>query len=168
MAERSSSTVLETFLTLISMDSPSGEETVIAHYLATRLQQLGCSVSTDAAGNIYGTMNASGETLDVSPVLFNAHMDTVPIAVNVQTIIEDGVIKSDGTSALGADDKAGIAVILTVLEFIHKSHSSHPIIKILFTVAEETGLKGAKKVEVDRLGVVERGYTLDSSAPVAQ
>ncbi|MDD3670416.1 MAG: M20/M25/M40 family metallo-hydrolase [Sphaerochaetaceae bacterium] len=166
MDKCSSRQVLEQFLLLVSIDSPSGKESQIANYLETRLQQLHCLVSTDFAGNIYAILEASNDRVDEEAIALNAHMDTVPLAIEVRPIIENGMIKSDGTSALGADDKAGIAVILTVLELIQDNNLSHPTIKILFTVSEETGLKGAKQVEIDRLGAVKRGYTLDSSAPV--
>lgn len=160
MDKCSSHQVLEQFLLLVSIDSPSGKESQIANYLETRLQQLHCLVSTDFAGNIYAILEASNDRVDEEAIALNAHMDTVPLAIEVRPIIENGMIKSDGTSALGADDKAGIAVILTVLELIQDNNLSHPTIKILFTVSEETGLKGAKQVEIDRLGAVKEAIRL--------
>ncbi|MVA55998.1 peptidase T [Agrobacterium vitis] len=72
------------------------------------------------------------------------------------------IVTTDGTTLLGADDKAGIAEIMTAAQFlIDNPHIRHGAIKILFTTDEEIG-RGADKVDLKKLGAAF-GYTMDGS-----
>jgi len=72
------------------------------------------------------------------------------------------IVTTDGTTLLGADDKAGIAEIMTAAQFlIENPQIKHGAIKLLFTTDEEIG-RGADKVDLDKLGAAF-GYTLDGS-----
>jgi len=157
---------LSIMLELLAIDSPSGKEDLIRAHLQQRLESLGIPTETDTAGNLYGRLAASAGLENIPALLLNCHMDTVPTAAGVQTTLLDGVLATDGNTALGADDKAGIAVILTVLEILISQNLPHGDIVILLTVSEETGLAGARKVDLTRLGAIGEGYTLDASGPV--
>ena len=76
--------------------------------------------------------------------------------------IGDDIITASGTTLLGADDKAGVAVIMDFIQFI-KQHPDilHGAIKILFTPDEEIG-RGVDKADLQKLGA-DFGYTLDGS-----
>ena len=99
-------------------------------------------------------------------LLLNTHMDTVDLAVGARVVVEDGIIRSDGTTALGADDKAAVAAVLHALEQVVSAGRKHPPLVVLFTTAEETGLAGAKRVDRSLLDGVAFGYTFDASGPV--
>lgn len=71
------------------------------------------------------------------------------------------LITTDGTSLLGADDKAGIAEILTVVEELMQEKTSHGKLCIAFTPDEEVG-GGADYLKLSEFGAVY-GYTLDGS-----
>lgn len=71
----------------------------------------------------------------------------------------DDLIVTDGTTLLGADDKAGIAEILTCVERLCDEKIEHGEIKIAFTPDEEIG-RGADKFNVKELGA-DFGYTVD-------
>ncbi|MBB4007765.1 peptidase T [Allorhizobium taibaishanense] len=72
------------------------------------------------------------------------------------------IVTTDGTTLLGADDKAGIAEIMTAAQFlIDNPQVKHGTVKILFTTDEEIG-RGADKVDIAKLGA-KFGYTLDGS-----
>ncbi|THF52190.1 peptidase T [Allorhizobium terrae] len=72
------------------------------------------------------------------------------------------IVTTDGTTLLGADDKAGVAEIMTAAKFIiDNPQIKHGAIKILFTTDEEIG-RGADKVDLKKLGA-EFGYTMDGS-----
>ncbi|WP_339758853.1 peptidase T [uncultured Hoeflea sp.] len=72
------------------------------------------------------------------------------------------IVTTDGTTLLGADDKAGIAEIMTAAAtLIANPEIKHGTIKILFTTDEEIG-RGADKVDIAKLGAAF-GYTLDGS-----
>lgn len=72
------------------------------------------------------------------------------------------LITSDGTTLLGADDKAGIAEIMTTIEyFINHPEIKHGDIKICFTPDEEIG-SGADKLDIEKFGA-DFAYTIDGS-----
>lgn len=73
------------------------------------------------------------------------------------------LITTDGTSILGADDKAGIAAILTACERMQKEHIPHGRIAVCFTPDEEIG-HGASLLDLERFGAAA-AYTVDGSAP---
>ncbi|MDN8954961.1 M20/M25/M40 family metallo-hydrolase, partial [Staphylococcus aureus] len=80
------------------------------------------------------------------------HMDTVVPAINVKPIVkDDGYIYSDGTTILGADDKAGLAAMLEVLQVIKEQQIPHGQIQFVITVGEESGLIGAKELNSELL-----------------
>ena len=108
-------TVLETFLALVEIDSPSGEEAAIASDLVTRLRALGCDAWTDAHGNVVGRRAGRGAGASLPPLLLSAHMDTVVPGHGVKARVADGIVRSDGSTILGADDKAGLTAILVAL-----------------------------------------------------
>jgi tripeptide aminopeptidase len=68
------------------------------------LLEAGLSTDYDEAGNLYGYLPGEGPA-----ILLNAHMDTVELARGAKAVVEDGIIRTDGTTALGADDKAAVA-----------------------------------------------------------
>ncbi|UVF18681.1 peptidase T [Microvirga terrae] len=75
-------------------------------------------------------------------------------------LIGHDIVTSDGTTLLGADDKAGIAEIMAAAEFlISNPDVRHGTIRILFTTDEEIG-RGVDKVDLKKLGA-DFGYTLD-------
>ena len=71
--------------------------------------------------------------------------------LGVNPIVEGNLIKTDGTTTLGADDKAGIAAILEALECVLEDKVPHRDIYLLFTVCEESGLNGAKNFKAENL-----------------
>jgi len=78
----------------------------------------------------------------------------------LKDLIGHDIVTSDGTTLLGADDKAGIAEIMAAAEFlINNPDIRHGTIRILFTVDEEIG-RGVDKVDLKKLGA-DFGYTMD-------
>lgn len=156
---------LSALFELLAIDSPSGQEQRIANHLIERLSRLGFTTEQDSAGNVYATLPASPGREQEPMVMFNCHMDTVPPAAGVHPVVTDGELRSDGTTALGADDKAGISAVMTALDAMIQENLPHPPLLVLFTVSEETGLTGARRVELPKLANVDHGYTLDASGP---
>ncbi|HHV72658.1 MAG TPA: M20/M25/M40 family metallo-hydrolase [Clostridia bacterium] len=161
--------LINTFLELVNINSPSLKEKKLADYLVKKLSSLGFEVYIDEAGK-----NINGETGNVigkkkgnnkkEPLLFSAHMDTVQPTEGIKTVIESGIIKTDGTTILGADDKAGIAAFLEAMECIKENNLSHPDLEVVFSVAEEIGLLGAKYLDYGKLSS-KIAFVLDSGGP---
>lgn len=158
--------LVENFLDMVKISSPSKNERAMGDYLIKLLEELGLEVKEDNAGevnggncgNIIGVLKSPGK----KKLLFSAHMDTVVPCEKVTPIVENGVIKSDGTSILGGDDKGGIAAIIEMLRVIKENNLDHPEIIVVFSMAEEIGLLGSKAFDIESYGV-DFGFILDSS-----
>ncbi|WP_297487750.1 M20/M25/M40 family metallo-hydrolase [uncultured Cetobacterium sp.] len=158
--------IVENFLDMVKIPSPSKNERKMGDYLIEILKELGLEVEEDNAGiknggncgNIIGILKSQGR----KKYLFSAHMDTVVPCEKITPIIENGIIKSDGTSILGGDDKGGIAAIIEMLRVIKEKNLDHPEIVVVFSMAEEIGLLGAKAFEVEKYNI-DFGFILDSS-----
>ena len=159
--------LLDTFLELIRIDSESGSELDMDNRLLALLEAIpGVQIRTEAAGSFYKTNGFNiiawipGD-LPGEPVLLSAHTDTVVPGKGIKPQIRDGFVYSDGSTILAADDKAGIAQILEAVRSIKEQGLSHRSIEILFSVGEETGLNGAKSINVEKLHA-RQGYVLDT------
>ena len=102
------------------------------------------------------TENYSGEDLALGTSGLTLSIETFP---HLKDLKGRTLITSDGTTVLGADDKAGIAEILTVIEQLQEQNIPHGPICVAFTPDEEIGT-GASHFDVERFGA-DYGYTLD-------
>ena len=106
--------IINLFLDLVKIDSPTGEEANVLKYVNTFLKKFGINSHFDDFGNLYAKIDGF-----LNPILLSAHADTVEPGRNIKPKIIDGIIKSDGKTILGADNKVGLAVILdTIRELI--------------------------------------------------
>jgi tripeptide aminopeptidase len=152
--------MVKTFLDLVQIDSPSKQEAAVAAYIERVLEPLGVRVWQDDAGkkiggncgNLHVRMGAKDSMAPA--ILFSAHMDCVMPCMGVKPHIESGVIRSDGTTVLGSDDKAGVATIIETLRCVHESGMPHGPIEVIFDVAEEIGLLGANHVDLSQVQAV--------------
>ncbi|GHO49999.1 M20/M25/M40 family metallo-hydrolase [Ktedonospora formicarum] len=126
-------------------------------YLTQALADLGLESNVDAQGNLIALLPGTGR-----PLLLNAHMDRVPPGLGHEPILRDGVLYSDGTTNLGADDCAGLTVILEVLCRTLEQNLPHPPLVLVFTVMEETGLCGASRFDASPWQVTE-GLVFDNA-----
>lgn len=78
----------------------------------------------------------------------------------IDRYLNDDIFISDGTSVLGADNKAAIAVTMSIAENIAKGEIEHGDLYFAFVPDEEIGLKGAKKMDLERFAP-DYAYTLD-------
>jgi tripeptide aminopeptidase len=157
------------FLELVKIDSPSLAEGEIMRYLAQWFRARGWKAQIDDAGKKNGGQSGNlivkipGTVKNAPAVLLNAHVDTVVIGKGVKPRIQGDVIYSDGTTALGADDKAGVVAILEVLDCLRNQRIPHGDLWVVLTVAEEIGLKGAKALDMKKLKA-DFGYVLDGGS----
>ncbi len=163
--------LVQRFLHLASINSPTFHENVLADILEAELHGLGFNVLRDDAGIKAGSDTGSliatkkGSVSGGTPILFSAHMDTVVATDKWGYVIEDGVIRSAGDTILGADDKAGIAAILEALEYVHLNNIPHGDIQVMFSIAEETGLCGARYLDLSLI-TSRCAFVFDVGKPV--
>ena len=165
----------ETFSALTDIYSPSFGERQLCDHLKAKLTELDISVYEDDAGekiggncgNIYGFL--SGVNCEnTEPILFSSHMDTVEPAKGKKAILnDDGIITSDGTTILGADDAAGLSIIIEAITRLKEEGTPHRPVELLFTVAEERAVSGAAAADYDRIRSKD-AYVLDLGGPIGE
>ncbi|WP_096201161.1 M20/M25/M40 family metallo-hydrolase [Bacillus sp. FJAT-45350] len=163
--------LLEEFLELVQIDSETKDEGKIAPILKEKFEALGVEVFEDdttsitghGAGNLICTLPGTKEGVDT--IYFTSHMDTVVPGNGVNPSVKDGYVVTDGTTILGADDKAGLAAMLEALKVMKENNIEHGTIQFIITVGEESGLVGAKALDPALLKA-KYGFALDSDGPV--
>jgi putative aminopeptidase FrvX len=133
---------------LLTIQAPSGHEHKVVKWLMPRLEKLTDRVFQDSYGNLLAEKvvgDGNGAT-----VILSAHMDTVSNIQKGRKVLFDEKTQTFRSSkgVLGADDRAGIAIILAVLRNIEKT-SFNGKIKVCFSREEEVGCVGASKIPVD-------------------
>jgi len=152
--------LVKEFLQLVAIDSPSGEEDIIAAELAFRLNNIGVESSQDSAGNVLGRLDGVGE-----PLLLSAHMDTVQPGNGIKPIYDgDDIIRTDGSTILGADNKGGCAVIFEAIRSVIEDGAEHRPIEVAISRGEELGLLGAEAMDYSRISA-KVAIVIDSGGP---
>lgn len=164
--------LLDTFLEYIQIDSETRNEKAMGERLVADLKELGLEVHTDQAGESFGSNGFNvyaslAGTIPGDPTIYCAHMDTVVPGNGVKASISDGVIKTDGTTVLGGDDKSGIVSIIEALRVIRENNLPCRNIEVLFTIGEEDGMHGAKNMDYSALKGKE-AMVFDSSGEIGK
>ena len=159
--------LLQTFLTLLKINSYYPDEEEVMQVLRAKLTRVGMTFSEDQARNLLGTWAGTGNMIETEPVLLCAHVDTVRPTIGMEPIVRDGRVWSDGSSVLGADDKAAVAAIVEAIESIADQAVDHPPVEVLFTVGEDIGHIGSKAFDVATVQS-KLAFIPDSGGPVGQ
>lgn len=162
------------FMELVQVDSETKNEQEISRVLKQKFESLGLKVSEDdaaaktghGAGNMFAIWEAEGAGAAAPTIFFTCHMDTVTPGVGIKPQLDaDGYIRSDGTTILGADDKAGISAIFEAIRVVQEQSLPHGRIQFVITVGEESGLLGARALDASKLEA-KFGYALDSNGAI--
>jgi tripeptide aminopeptidase len=160
--------LVDHFISLVKINSESGNELAIATTLDKELTALGFEVTalpvpSDISNgfNIYAKLPGK---LDGS-VVVSAHMDTVAPGQSIEPIIENGIIRSKGNTILGGDDKSGIAAIMEAVRILQANNLEHQTLELAFTVYEEGGLHGSKHYDMSKIES-QQAIVLDSGGPI--
>lgn len=163
--------LLEQFLQLVQIDSETKDEAEIAKVLSDQFAELGVDVYEDdtvditghGAGNLICTLKGTKQGVD--SIYFTSHMDTVVPGKGIKPVLKNGYVVSDGSTILGADDKAGLAAMLEAVKVLKEKNIQHGDIQFIITVGEESGLVGAKALDPKRIKA-KYGFALDSDGDV--
>ncbi|MEZ5163987.1 MAG: M20/M25/M40 family metallo-hydrolase [Fimbriimonadaceae bacterium] len=138
------------FKELIQINAPARAERECVDYVKNLLTEMGLEVTEDDAGEKIGGNAGNmiavhrGNTPNAPTIFLSAHFDTVEPTAGLKIVEEDGVIRSDGTTILGADDKGGMAPAIEAIRMLQESGAPHGDIVLAFCVAEEVGLLGRR------------------------
>jgi tripeptide aminopeptidase len=166
--------LISEFMELVQIDSETKYETEISKVLKQKFEALGLEVTEDdvadkighGAGNLFAWLPATAGQEAVAPILFTSHMDTVSPGKGIKPRLDaDGYIRSDGTTILGADDKAGLAAMFEALRVMNEQGTPHGAIQFVITAGEESGLLGSRAMDGSRLRA-KFGYALDSNGAI--
>lgn len=162
--------IVEEFLELARISAGSRRERLIHDAVAAKLREIGFTTEEDGVGEIIGgdagnlIARLEGDK-SIPALLFSAHLDRVENHGRIQPRIDDGVIKSDGTSILAADDLSGICAILDGIRRAQAEKLPHGDIEIVFSVAEEVGLLGARHLDYSKIRS-KMAYVIDTGGPL--
>jgi len=164
------SEVLDLFLELAAVPSPSGEERAVADRVLGYLRDCGLDPDEDdagaavgsTAGNVFARIDgtAAGE-----PLFLCAHFDTVPPTAAIEPIVDDDTVRNANPTILGSDNKAAIAAMLEATRRVLAENRPHAGLELVFTPKEEVGLLGAFAFDHTRL-TAKAGYVYDQAAPI--
>jgi tripeptide aminopeptidase len=168
--------LLDLFLELCALPSPSGSERAVADRVGSYLSELGLEWAEDDAatrlegdtGNLYCRIPATnGHRLGV-PVFLCAHTDTVPPEAAIEPVVgEDGIVRNAAGTILGSDNKAAVVVMLEAVRRVLEEGRAHAGIELLFTPQEEVSLRGAEAFDHTRLHATT-GFVYDQGAAIGE
>ncbi|MDB4475646.1 M20/M25/M40 family metallo-hydrolase [Pirellulales bacterium] len=167
---------LDLVVALMKIPGPSCHEAKIAQYVRRRLTAAGIPASAISTDNAHKKSPAGGSTgnlivklpgtLRAPRRMLMAHLDTVPLCVGCRPIQRgDSYISGNPRSALGADNRSGVAAVLNAILEIKRKKIPHPPLTLLFTVQEELGLFGSRFVNVGKLGKPKLAWNWDGRGP---
>ncbi len=165
--------LLDHFLELCAIPSPSGRERAVADRVGAYLSALGLVWDEDdtatelegEAGTIFCRLpptNGGG-----TPLFLCAHTDTVPPEGPIQPVVDEGVVRNAAGTILGSDNKAAVVVMLEAVRRILDEGRPHAGIELVFTPQEEVSLRGAAAFDQTRL-VAETGFVYDQGAAIGE
>lgn len=163
---------------LIAIPGKSCEESIVSEWIQAELKKSGVPASAIGIDTAHKRSPSGGETgnlivklpgtIKQPRRLLMAHMDTVPLAVGCKPVKKGDTIRpSSSATALGGDNRAGCAVVLTAISEILHQELPHPPLTLLFTVQEEIGLRGARYLTSSKLGKPEYCFNWDGRDPAS-
>ena len=160
---------------LMAIPGRSGDEERVIAFIIDRLRSVGLPASAIRTDQVHRRSPFGGTTGNlivklpgtyrVARRLFLAHLDTVPICVGSRPILRGPWIRSaNRTTGLGADNRSGVATILSVALRILREQLKHAPSTFLFPVQEEVGLIGTRYVSLTDLGRPKLGFNFDGGS----
>lgn len=152
---------------------PSGNEKVLIEYIKAFAETRSLEYDVDEAGNVFVKVPGTAGYEDYPPFLIQAHMDMVAVKdegvdfdfdtqpINLQ--IDGDKLYAPGTT-LGADNGVGIAAMLALGDTLIEEPIPHPPLELLFTVDEESGMKGIQRFDCSKI-TARRMLNCDGGAP---
>jgi len=165
--------LLKRLVELCSIAGPSCNELKVADYILKFAKERICNglilhqfspESIPSGGDTANILIRIPGTAPGEIILLTAHLDTVPPGQDYSIVLEDGILRTEGNSILGGDDRAGVAAALEIIDIGLMFPDKHAGLEILFFVQEELGALGSRILDK---GVIEAefGFNLDGETP---
>jgi tripeptide aminopeptidase len=159
-------------LDLLPIPGGSGQEAEVAAFITKKLLSAGADPSWISSDDVHRHSSIGGQvgnlvlkipgTIAGKRRMLLAHTDTVPLCVGTRPVIRGNYIyPADKSTGLGADDRSGTAVLLTVALDILKHNPPHPPLTFFWTVQEEIGLYGVRLAKLGLLGRPRMAFNFD-------
>lgn len=142
----------------LAIDGESGYEETIRQHVVDRLGPHLDNITVDRKGNVLAQKSCG--TGDGPVILLNAHLDTVYGFDEGRKILKQGKIWSSTEGILGADDRAGVTILLELARRMDELNFNGKV-KFIFTVEEEIGLIGARNIDAYFLSDVDAAFVAD-------
>lgn len=157
----------------LSIEGVTGREKAIGDAVEASLRSAGATaIRRDDAHKSIPLPTETGNlimmlpgTTDAPRRLLSTHLDTVPLCAGAVPVRKGTRIVPAGKTALGGDNRAGVACLVTVAATILEKKLPHPPLTFLFTVREESGLWGARFAKAADLGHPAMGFNADGGVP---
>jgi tripeptide aminopeptidase len=173
----SDSDALKMVMEMMAIPGRPGEEAAIMDYIRGKLKQAGVTASALVMDDAHQRTPLGGQVGNLTLKLpgtvrgprrmLSAHVDTVPICVGSRPVRKGKyVVSANKKTGLGADDRAGAAIVLLAALDILCSKLPHLPLTFLWTIEEEVGLFGAKFVRLSKLGKPALAFNFDGGSPV--
>jgi tripeptide aminopeptidase len=166
---------VQRLMRFLAVDGITGQERAIGNDVARALKEIGVparQIRWDRAHEQIPLPTQTGNLIVDLPGkrsgprrLFMTHLDTVPLCAGAVPKRAGNRIEPQGKTALGGDNRTGVACLVTLIATLLQNHLSHRPFTFLFTVREESGLWGARFVDRDDLGIPEMGFNVDGRSP---
>jgi len=158
----------------LEVEGITGQEGAIGQALATALKDIGVParaikfdktnkeipVPTET-GNLIVKLAGRGALRKSHRLLFMTHMDTVPLAAGAKPKLQSRKIVNSAKTALGGDNRTGCGALVTLVAELFRQKLDHPPLTLLFTVREESGMWGARMLNMEDLGGPAMGFNFD-------
>lgn len=161
----------ERLMRFLMVEGVTGQEKAIGAAVADEFFSIGVPKSAIRFDTVHERISLPTETGNLfvdlpgtrpgPRLLFSTHLDTVPLCAGAKPIRKGDQIVTDGSTALGGDNRTGCAVLVSMVETLLKNNLPHPPITLLFTVREESGLHGARELDPTELGGAAMCFNVD-------
>lgn len=162
-------------LQMMAIPGPSGREGRIMDFVRRQLRRGGAPEEAIHSDRAHRRSPFGGEIGNLAlrlpgakrggRRLLMAHVDTVPLCVGCRPVIRGRwIMPADKTTALGADDRSGAAVVLATALALLRQDLPHPPVSFLWTVQEEVGLIGARYARLGIVGKPRLAFNFDGGS----
>jgi tripeptide aminopeptidase len=162
---------VDRLLRFLAVEGITGEEAAIGQAVMRELAAVGVprrAIRFDDANKRIPLPTQTGNLIVSLPGnrpgrrrMFMTHLDTVPLCAGARPVRRGNRIVAAGPTALGGDNRTGVACLVTLAATLLNRELPHPPLTLVFTVREESGLWGARFAERGVLGNPVEGFNVD-------